>query len=188
MHCPKCKTVSLNYGYLEHNLPSKVCPSCQGHWLLLDDYLNWKNALINDSSLMTDLESKINVEEIIDTKHALICPISGILMTKFRITKQTEHRLDVSSATGGIWIDKGEWELLKKFNLAQQLNHIFTTSWQNKIRTEMTREVLAKLYIDRFGEEDYYKLAEIKQWIDQHPQKEYIKSFLFSHDPWSTVK
>lgn len=188
MHCPKCKTVELNDGYLEPSLASKSCPSCQGDWLLLDDYLNWKNTNQTACAEHINNDNDLNIEEIIDTKRALICPISGTLMTKFRITKDTEHRLDLSSATGGIWFDKGEWQLLKKFNIALQLNQIFTTAWQNSIRSEMTKEVLSKLYIDRFGQQDYQKLTEIKQWIDQHPQKEHIKSFLLSNDPWSTTK
>lgn len=186
MLCPKCKTVEMIDHNLEQGLSSQQCPACQGNWLLLEDYLSWKTN--HNDELLPQHDESLNVEEIIDTTKALICPISGSLMTKFKISHQSEHRLDISSRCGGIWLDKGEWELLKKFGLALQLNQIFTDSWQNKLRSATTKEALTRLYHERFGEQDYEKLVEIRQWIEHHPKRKLIESFLISNDPWSIIK
>lgn len=186
MHCPKCKTVEMTDSNLEPELANQYCPSCEGNWLFLEDYLNWK--ITHDKEVLPQNDESLNIEEIIDTKTALLCPISGGLMSKFRISNQSEHRLDISAKCGGIWLDKGEWELLKEFKLTLELNRIFTDSWQNQLRSATTKDVLTKLYNERFGEQDYQKLIEIKHWIDQHPKQKLIRSFLMNNDPWSIIK
>ncbi|MFT5611914.1 MAG: Zn-finger nucleic acid-binding protein [Arenicella sp.] len=56
----------------------------------------------------------------------MVCPVSGRLMTKYRISKDIDHRLDLSPTASVIWMDKGEWGLLKEKGLAGKLNQIFT--------------------------------------------------------------
>ena len=83
----------------------------------------------------------INVEvETIDnneTKKAMLCTESSAIMTKFYIFSDIEHKLDWSEK--GIWLDKGEWELLKEKGVADKLNQIFTDEYQKSIREEKAK-------------------------------------------------
>ncbi len=39
-------------------------------------------------------------------------------MRKLRLSTTTEHRIDYSASVAGVWLDKGEWQLLKEEGLA----------------------------------------------------------------------
>ena len=181
MKCPSCKTGNLMHSHLEDMLPCCTCNQCSGHWLLLTDYLRWKDQA-ELSSTSSHEDAQIEVQ---DTKQALVCPVSGVLMLKYRISGQTSHRLDLSPGVNGIWLDKGEWELLKQEGLIDKLNHIFTAPWQRKLRAEQTKDTLSAVYAKQFGEEDYAKLQEVRQWLEQNPKKAYMLAYLVADNPYS---
>ena len=83
--------------------------------------------------------------------------------------------------TGGVWLDKGEWEALKSKNLHTELNHIFTASYQKQIRSAEFADTLVETFRGRIGEEDFRKVTEFKQWLDAHPKRRDIHCFLL-HD------
>lgn len=184
MRCPSCDNGILQYAYLDELFPCKTCDSCQGNWLLLEDYLRWKEMRSDKASIYAD---DIDVK-LTETRKALICPVSGTLMLKYRISKQTNHRLDLSPAVNGIWMDKGEWELLKKSGIADKLNTIFTAPWQKKIRQESSHDIFEQLYLEKFGEQDYNKIKEIRDWLAAHPHADSLRAFLVSDNPWSAIK
>lgn len=183
MNCPSCGNGNLEYAYLDELFPCKTCNHCNGNWLLLEDYLRWKET----RPIKLKDEGQIDVE-LSETKKALICPVSGSLMLKYRISKDTEHKLDLSPAVNGIWLDKGEWALLKKEGLADKLNAIFTAPWQRKIRSEASADVFEQLYLEKFGETDYKKVKEIRDWLISHPHSDSLRAFLISDNPWSATK
>ncbi|MBK5145739.1 zf-TFIIB domain-containing protein [Budviciaceae bacterium BWR-B9] len=183
MQCPKCQTDTLQSAALDELIPCQICKSCEGVWLMLEDYLNHKNQL-----QVSDASSEGVVVESGETRSALLCPVTGTLMLKFRISKDTDHRLDLSPKINGIWMDKGEWELLKAHGLAGKLNTIFTDVWQRQIRESAAKEQFDELYLERFGESDYQKIKSIREWLHQHPQKDRLKAFLLADDPWSAIK
>ncbi|WP_168189574.1 TFIIB-type zinc ribbon-containing protein [Limnobaculum zhutongyuii] len=183
MQCPKCKTDTLQPSTLDNVIPCQTCKSCSGDWLMLEDYLNHKKQLP-----VSDKYSDHVVVESEESRLALLCPVTGTLMLKFRISKDTDHRLDLSPKVNGIWMDKGEWELLKAHGLADKLNSIFTDVWQRQIRESAAREQFDALYLTQFGEEDYQKIKSIRVWLHQHSQKDRLKAFLLADDPWSAIK
>jgi len=181
MKCPGCKNGQLRDAYLEEGLLCKTCDDCGGDWLLLEHYLRWKESC---PAQETQVEQDIDVE-LSDSKKALICPISNTLMLKYRICKDSEHRLDLSPSVNGVWLDKGEWTLLKKSGLAGSLNAIFTAPWQRKIRSESSKDTFEQLYRRKFGDQDYDKIAEVRHWLDEHPQRDALRAFLIADNPWS---
>jgi len=104
---------------------------------------------------------------------------------KYRISKDSSHRLDLSPDVGGIWLDKGEWEYLKKAGLAHQLNTIFTTPWQRKVRSESAKDTFEQMYRKKFGNEDYEKIKSMRAWLVAHPHRNALRAFLMAEDPWS---
>ncbi|WP_245614611.1 TFIIB-type zinc ribbon-containing protein [Leminorella grimontii] len=108
-------------------------------------------------------------------------------MTKFRISKDTAHRLDLSARVNGIWLDKGEWELLKTHGLAGRLNTLFTDFWQRQVREAQADDRLDEMYRSLLGEDDYEKLKELRNWLKQHPQRERMRAFLLAEGPASSL-
>ena len=180
MQCTSCETGKLHQGNLAQLLPSLSCDHCGGHFFYLSDYLRWK--VDNPEPLQ---ETDITDVEPSETAKVIICPITGRLMRKYRMSNQHQHKIDLSVAVNGIWLDKGEWELLVKSGLSNQLNKIFTDPWQRNIRLEKTTDVLKAQYENRFGEEDYAQLQQVKAWLKEAEHKAEMLAYLVADDPYS---
>lgn len=180
MRCPTCKTDTLKPSYLEDMLPAHHCEHCGGDWLMLKDFLLWRERHAKISNEEVDIQ-----EEVQDSKTALLCPVSGTVMFKYRISGDNPHRLDLSPAVHGVWLDRGEWLLLKKEGLAMSLNQIFTDPWQTKIKQQTARETFAAMYEQQFGEENYQRLQAFRQWLYEQDKKDAMLSYLFAQDPYS---
>lgn len=153
--------------------------------MLIEDYVSWKerNPDYTFSEDITVYESEIS-----DSKNALLCPVSGTIMRKFRISAENEHKLDYSSVVGGLWLDKGEWELLKSEGLAGCLNAVVTQHWQKNIRNNNSRQNFSDIYEAKFGTENYLKIKEIRNWLVPQEQKSDLRAYLLAEDPYSVDK
>ncbi|AZQ82656.1 hypothetical protein EKO29_00390 [Colwellia sp. Arc7-635] len=182
MKCTSCKQGELTPSFLEGQFRSHTCTNCHGNWILIEDYVAWKERnpeFSFDESLQYDID---------ESKQALLCPVTGTIMRKFKLSTTTDHRIDYSASVGGVWLDKGEWELLKKENLAGSLNSVLTTHWQRNIRTNSTKDNFAEIYQDKFGEETYTKIKALREWLYQQPNKADLRAYLLAEDPYSAEK
>ncbi|WP_199610616.1 TFIIB-type zinc ribbon-containing protein [Flocculibacter collagenilyticus] len=185
MKCTSCNNGILAPSFIEGLFRAHTCTSCSGNWVLIEDYVAWRerNADYEFAEHITFEEA-----EILESKKALICPVSRTIMRKFRISAANEHRIDYSTSVGGIWLDKGEWELLKSEGLAGSLNAVVTQHWQNKIRQESTKENFSAIYKDKFGEEIYSQIKQMREWLNEQPQKADLRAYLVAEDPYSAEK
>ncbi|WLQ12264.1 zf-TFIIB domain-containing protein [Hahella aquimaris] len=180
MKCTSCNSGALKPGFLEDLLACHICDNCGGTLIYLQDYLRWLNS--EHSLSEVDFDLAVNAE---DSKKALLCPKTGRLMLKYRISKNTDHRLDLSPEILAMWLDKGEWDLLKQEGLATKLNAIFTDPWQRKIRESKARDVFEALYEEEFGKEEYAKLREVREWLDKQSKQKSMIAYLLAKDPYS---
>lgn len=181
MNCPSCKSGMLVAHNLEEKLQALNCNNCGGTWLYLDDYLRW---LVLQSKMKTTISSSVDVNAS-ETVDAMICPVSGGLMTKYHISADTSHRLDLSPTVNGVWLDKGEWELLKKAGLHLHLHDIVTRPWQKKIRRAESEKSQDEMYRNQFGEEQYNKLREVREWLHSQANCKPMLAYLTSEDPYA---
>lgn len=184
MQCPSCQQGKLADAQLEQFLPCKTCNQCGGHWLLLIDYLAWQET----TQFQEDAEQVDNKVEVDESTQALICPVTGTLMTKYRISSKTSHKIDFSMAANGIWLDSGEWDLLKQQNLAHKLNNIFTEPYQKHIRDELACENFALFYQHQFGEEAYKQIKSFREWLNQQAKRDEIIAYLIAEDPYAVIR
>ncbi|MFA0809600.1 TFIIB-type zinc ribbon-containing protein [Microbulbifer epialgicus] len=184
--CTSCKEGVLKPGFIEELFRAHTCSSCGGNWILVEDFLIWKRQN-PEHQFPDDLE---NLNDVVaeDTKRAILCPVSGVIMQKFKIMSGSEHRLDYSAMVGGIWLDKGEWELLKAEGLAGSLNFLVTHEWQKKIRSTKAQETFSEIYKARFGEELYAKVKDVREWLHSQEQKIDILAYLTAEDPYSAER
>ncbi len=180
MKCPSCRETNLVPCFLDDLFRAHTCKACGGNWLLIEDYISWKERnpeyrFSQDASF-----------EAVDTKSALLCPISGAIMQKYRISHDSGHYLDYSGGVGGVWLDRGEWEYLKAHELAGSLNKVFTSQWQKTIRANSAKITFDDLYREKFGEESYAKAKEIREWLHSHPCKAELLSYILAENPYSS--
>ncbi|WP_345549605.1 zf-TFIIB domain-containing protein [Microbulbifer aestuariivivens] len=186
MKCTSCKSGLLKPTFIDTIFRGHTCTSCGGNWILIQDYVSWKEK--NPQYQFAENISEAEVSEATDSKSALLCPISGAIMQKFKITAACEHRLDYSVSVGGLWLDKGEWELLKSEGLAGSLNAVVTRQWQKKIRQESARQSFQDLYRAKFGEELYEEVRKTREWLQSQTQQADIRAYLLAEDPYSAER
>jgi len=179
MHCPHCKDHPLTPSFLDGLVRAHSCQQCHGNWLLIEDYIAWRER--NPEHQF----SQSNVFEIIDSKHALLCPVTQSIMQKFKTTHSSDHKLDYSASVGGIWLDNGEWEYLKDNNIAGSLNSIFTSQWQKQLREESTQHAFSDIYEEKFGASNYQTVKEIRQWLSEQDNQADLRAYIVATDPYS---
>lgn len=185
MNCTSCNEGALFPSFIDGQFRAHTCSNCGGNWILIEDYVSWKER--NSDYKFSD-EISVEESDISDSKKALLCPASGTIMRKFKISASNEHKLDYSSAVGGLWLDKGEWDLLKSEGLAGCLNSIVTQNWQRNIRQNSAQQNFSEIYKDKFGEENYSKIKEIREWLGSQEQKADLRAYLLAEDPYSAEK
>ncbi|WP_444915063.1 TFIIB-type zinc ribbon-containing protein [Microbulbifer sp. TRSA007] len=186
LNCTSCKDGVLKHGFIEELFRGYTCSSCGGNWILVEDFLSWKRQ--NPEYQFSKDLSSLNDMLIEDSKQAILCPVSGAIMQKIRIMVGSEHRIDYSAVVGGIWLDKGEWELLKSEGLAGSLNFLVTHEWQKKIRNSKAQENFSEIYRSKFGDKRYKKVKEFREWLYAQGQRVDLLAYLNAEDPYSAER
>jgi len=181
MKCPVCKNDSLGSITLVENLPANQCSNCKGVWIDSNAYIAWWKAKGEDMP-MQQTESK--VDPALDVKELKLCPNSGHILARYKVLPDTEFYLDRCGHCNGIWFDKNEWDVLVELNLYDNVNEFFTRPWQDNMRAAETRNHMDKLYLEKFGVEDYEHVKQIREWLKDHPQKGMLFAFLQANDPY----
>lgn len=184
MKCTSCHNGTLEPSFIDQQFRAHTCSACGGNWILIEDFVNWKEHHPTEAFTTSVQWSE---QDSADTTTAMLCPMSGAIMRKFKITASTHHRIDYSAAVGGIWLDKGEWELLKAEGVAGMLNQIVTQQWQHKIRQQSTSDSFEQIYQAKFGQETYDQIKSIREWLDQQPQKADLRAYLLAENPYSAA-
>ncbi|GAB1264223.1 TFIIB-type zinc ribbon-containing protein [Aurantivibrio infirmus] len=175
MHCPKCKKSSALQGLeLEKGLVAAACDSCEGVLLPLLNYRYWADR--EPTVEPRDISSSV----VDDNDHALICPKCDHLMIKYQIGLQHVNKVDLCASCDEIWLDKGEWSLLKQLDIHLQLSRIVTDVWQKDLRQQRYLTLQKARYVEILGEDDYEKIDQFKEWMRSHSKKKIIKQFLLA--------
>jgi Zn-finger nucleic acid-binding protein len=121
------------------------------------------------------------VVQDVSRQRALICPESGRLLSRYEVGHGLPFHIEHSPATGGVWLDKGEWEALKSKGLHVSLNLIFTASYQRQIRSSEYVQELTDTFRDRIGAADFSRVEEFAAWLARHPKRRDICCYLLDH-------
>lgn len=162
---------------IEPGLEAYECPKSGGLWIPLQSYLAWRERHPAEAS------APISAPPVPDDsrRRALICPESGRLLLRYRVGHGLQFHLDRSPATGGVWLDKGEWEALKGKGLHRALHLIFTAAYQRQVRTSEYARSLEETFRDRIGAADFTKVAEFGPWLAGHPRRRNICCYLLDN-------
>ncbi len=173
MHCPSCQNSPLQPTKLEYGFPALGCKKCGGYLISILSYRLWADERGIDT---TTGDRPLEVAD--DTKTALLCPKCERIMPKFRISGKTSNRVDVCLSCAEVWLDEGEWSLLKSLNLQDKLPTILSEPWQKAIYKEMFGGNQESKYEKLFGPEDYKTIRSFREWLTNHPQRAHIQDYI----------
>ncbi|MET1254069.1 hypothetical protein [Aliikangiella maris] len=174
MFCPKCKNKSLKPTKLDDGLSAAGCLHCHGALVSLLYYRDWAerhNGIITEAPSTVGLLKGMQSE---DSMGAVGCPKCNRLMQKYRISGCTNNRLDWCTTCDEVWLDGGEWELIKALELGQEIPMVLTEQWQKKVRAQVSEENRRERFAKILTAADLQKADEFRDWLKDHAQKEDI--------------
>jgi len=172
MNCPACKHGVLEPVKITEGLPALACNRCNGFLLSMLSYRVWTESNPQLS------ESQVEIEEADETSKPVICPKCQKLMTKYRISRKAQNKLDSCGNCGELWIDDGEWKLLLSLGVAGKLSSILSHPWQLHIKQKENDEAYESRYEQLLGSEEYTKLKEFRDWANSHISSQKIKNYV----------
>ena len=181
MNCPVCKSPELDKTELDSHLSSHQCSNCRGNWIRGAEYWTWVERH------GTDLAERVQATETLELAEPglpIDCPECRFRMVKYLVGRGLPFSIDHCQGCKGIWLDGNEWEALKKRNLHDDLNLMFTSFWQNEAQREARKKKMEAIYMDRFGADDYTEIKRIRYWLDTKTNREELLAFLIDKDPY----
>jgi len=179
MHSPIHPDTIMELREIEPGLVVYECPRSGGLWIPLQAYFAWKERQPQASGALPEGGAPVLQDDA--RQRALVCPESGRLLLRYRVGHGLQFHIDRSPATGGVWLDKGEWEALKSKGLHVALNLIFTAAYQRQIRSAEYVQTLTDAFRERIGAADFSKVAEFGAWLAHHPRRRDICCYLLDN-------
>lgn len=175
MLCPACGGKHFTSVKLDLGLKVERCADCSGVWVDLDTYRLWRKT----ASEIVELPYMAEIEDIANVATtARMCPKTGRLMTRVKVSNEAPFRLDYSAAAQGVWLDCGEWDGLHALGLHRQLDAVVSERWQRQLQTASSRERMNELHRSRFGDAAFDELLRIRAWLQTQPNRAEMVAFL----------
>jgi Zn-finger nucleic acid-binding protein len=179
MQSPYNPAVQLQPKEIEPGLSAYVCPESGGIWIPLQAYFAWREQ--QPAAPIVESPEFVSLPADDSKRRALICPESGRVLLRYKVGQGLNFHIDRSPATGGVWLDKGEWEALRSKNLHTQIHLIFTASYQRQIRSADYEQSIQDSFKERIGT-DFARVEEFKDWLMAHPRRREIFGYLSSYN------
>jgi Zn-finger nucleic acid-binding protein len=181
MNCPVCRTPELVIKELEPNLSSRQCPDCRGNWIAGAEYWKW----VEEHA--TDEPERVHNHETLwlaERGLPIDCPECRFRMVKYLAGRGLPFSVDHCHGCKGIWLDGNEWEALRKRNLHDDLNLMFTSFWQTEAQRIERKKKMEQIYVGRFGDDDYAEIKRIRFWLEGKTNREELLAYLIDKDPF----
>lgn len=158
---------------IAEGLSARGCQRCDGALVDLVTYRSWAEQQGIDT-IDTVGKSETAVD---DSRSAVLCPHCERIMTKFRVSSETDNRLDFCNHCDVAWLDRGEWNQLQEMGLRSHLGSVFSEPWQRRVR-ESTSMRLSEQHLEaRFGD-DFDRIRAFKTWLESRPDRDDIVGWL----------
>lgn len=184
MKCPVCQRESFGKHRLEANLPALKCTGCKGIWIPAAGYWAWLESQGEHRAKAARAPAPIPMEV---AGQAKLCPDCGHFLRRYKVWPDVPFYLDRCGHCTGVWFDQGEWRAIRSRDLHRQVHLFFSDMWQDDLKEKETRRRFEKVYRDRFGDEDYARIKEIRAWLEQHPQRGALIAYLSDKDPYKAL-
>lgn len=180
MHCPKRNQTTLIEQILTPNLAAQYCPDCEGYWIPAEAYEAWQasqhGAAPEPATLVQSLDMDF-VPAALDRKAAL-CPECRHYLARARVGLKQPFYLERCPNCGGIWCDRGEWQVLEQLGLHADIEQLFSSEWQARVRELEQQEQERRATIDKLGPELANRVFELAEYLRNHPNGDFGVAYL----------
>ncbi len=160
---------------LEDGLMAYRCEESGGYYIPSACYMRWLSQQPAITPHLPETEQDRYPDQT--DAPARMCPESGTIMTRYKVGHGFTFSID-RSITGGIWLDAGEWEALRNRNFHDELNRVFTQSWQRTIRDTELHQNRRKRMEERFGIDVLNRIDSLKAELQDHPSREELIAYI----------
>lgn len=175
MRSPVGSRMQMEPVQLEDGLMAYRCPETGGIYIPSTCYMRW---ISQQPARKPQLPETGTEQPVVQTdRPAAICPESGTIMTRYKVGHGFTFTID-RSITGGIWLDAGEWDALRQRNFHDELNLVFTQSWQHNILRAEQQEGRRQRMEQKFGTDLLKRIDAIKAEIKTHANSEELLAYL----------
>lgn len=175
MQCPICSEDLLEE-VLEPGLYASICEK-HGKWLPAVNY--WKWIATQHISYPPKIEpGEFDEVSTMDRHGEKLCSECGIYLARYSIGHGIHFHIDQCPQCAGIWLDSGEWEVLKKKNLHNAIHFMFSESWQLRVGRENQKEDLDEIMYEKLGYELYTKVTSLRSKLIDHNMRDVVIAYL----------
>lgn len=187
LNCYCCKTLPLKPTKLDYALPALRCDECHGTYLDLLTYRTWlENNITNIEQEKMEqeqsFENAVKIDALSNTDNALVCQRCCKFMLKYRINNEHDNSINVCHTCDDVWLDQGEWELLKLLKIQDKLTQVMSEPWQQALRNQEREQVFKKRYQQLLGD-DFEQVEMFATWLYEHPKRSEIQHYLSAFKP-----
>ena len=178
--CPKDRKTPLTSGILSDTLSAQVCSDCKGAWIPAQSYEQWKaeqGEQHPDPSRCRESLDVDFVQSIYDTRAAL-CPECQHYLARARVNLSQPFYVERCPSCGGIWCDRGEWDVLQKLGWHTTIEILFTQEWQARVRKYELDDQERQAMIDKLGEELAQQVFQLASQLEKHPKGDFAVAYL----------
>ncbi len=178
MQCPKNKAVELFSHKLVDQMQAYCCPECEGNWIPTDEYEQWQQT--QPQQKPEALFPTIDVDYTpspLDTRAAL-CPECGHYLSRAKVALKNPFYVERCPNCGGIWCDRGEWEVLQRLGLSATIPQLFSSEWQAQIKAREYTERERAATIEKLGNDVAEKVFVLAEILENHPNGDFGVAYL----------
>ena len=181
LRCPHCKSAELTATEAEAGLRFFSCLQCQGNWIRGAEYWKWLEERGPNLPERWDQDSGLSLAE---SGSHIDCPECRFRLVKYLVGHGFSFTIDHCEGCRGSWLEKNEWEALRERNLHDDLHAMFTSFWQDEAEKGARKKRLERIYMSRFGEDDYTEIERVRQWLATRPNRQELLAYLTDKDPF----
>jgi len=175
--CPNCNGTLINRKQLATDLEGRECSSCGGLWIPGYRYAKFLERRVRTGTDVNVPENEAPKAE--DSQVGKTCPDCGKAIVGRRLGHGTSNHVERCDNCYGIWLDKGEWEILTAKGLEDKVNHVFTHYWQSSVRKQVAFERENSKLREILGKDRSEVVIEFRRWLDKQPDKAQVIPYLY---------
>ena len=160
---------------LDEGLEAFHCTDSGGHYIPAACYMKWLEKQPARLPHLPEVESPFQAAD--DSSAARLCPESGTLMSRFKVGHGFTFLVE-RSITGGIWLDAGEWQALRRRNFHDEIHLIFTSPWQRRVRDEQSQTTYEQRLLSALGADLVARLDALRAELTGHPHRNLALAYL----------
>jgi Zn-finger nucleic acid-binding protein len=176
--CPKDKQVPLVDQVLNHDLHTMHCPECAGYWLPGEAYRLWQQRQPIDQQNVMPKVLDVPFESSTTDTQAALCPECQHYLSRAKLGQKHSFYLERCSNCGGLWCDRGEWEVLQQMGIQASLSYVFSGEWKTRLKALEYAERERQATIDKLGDDIAERLFELAELLERHPNGDFGVAYL----------